>query len=163
MSPPDLIDTLGRCLLLSKYNCSCTLYVCKWQQSQHICHTHSLASLQWSGLSDQWTLLPTENGLQCLKWSPYKGRGAFSTLGCVKRREMAHPVPTNAFLQPVKTATMCTACHDYAHPPPPTFFASAKPIFKQIASTDNMRPKLHDKYTPHQWLWKELLETQRLH
>ena len=35
-----------------------------------LCHAHSLASLQWSGPSDQWTLLPTENCLQCQKWSP---------------------------------------------------------------------------------------------
>ena len=33
--------------------------------------------------------------------------------------------------------------------PYPTFFASAKPI---IVATDNMLPKLHDKYTRHQWL-----------
>ena len=31
-------------------------------------HTHSLASFQWSVLSD---LHLTENCLQCLKWSPY--------------------------------------------------------------------------------------------
>ena len=35
-----------------------------------LCHAHSLASLQWSGPSDQWMLLPTENCLQCQKWSP---------------------------------------------------------------------------------------------
>ena len=34
------------------------------------CHTHSLASLQWSGPSNQWMLLPTENCQQCQKWSP---------------------------------------------------------------------------------------------
>ena len=51
---------------------------------------------------------------------------------CVKMGKMAQPVPTKAFLQPAKTTAMCTACHDYACPPPPYphFFASAKPTFK---------------------------------
>jgi len=34
-----------------------------------LCHAHSLASFQWSGPSDQWALLPTQNCLQCQKWS----------------------------------------------------------------------------------------------
>ena len=79
------------------------------------------ASLQWPGLSDQWTLLLTETYLQCQKRSPYetyKGRGAFLFLFVSKRSEMVQPVPTKTFLQPPKTAAMCTACHDYAHPPP---------------------------------------------
>ena len=42
-----------------------------------LCHAHSLAGLQWSGLSDQRMLLPTENCLQWQKWSSYKGGGAF--------------------------------------------------------------------------------------
>ena len=33
---------------------------------------------------------------------------------------MAQPMLTKAFLQPAKAAAMCTACHDYAHQPPPT-------------------------------------------
>ena len=44
--------------------------------------THSLASLQWSGFSDQQMLLPTKNCLQCQKWCPYKGRGVVSTPIC---------------------------------------------------------------------------------
>ena len=45
---------------------------------------------------------------------------------------MAKPVPTKAFLQPAKAAAMCTAPHAETPPtsPYPTFFASAKPIFK---------------------------------
>jgi len=45
---------------------------------------------------------------------------------------MVQLVPTKAVLQPVETARICTACHDYAHQPPPMLlcFASAKPIFK---------------------------------
>ena len=48
----------------------------------------------------------------------------------LNRRETAQPVPTKAFLQPDKIAAMCMACHDYAHPLPPPFFAGAKPILK---------------------------------
>ena len=36
--------------------------------------------------------------------------------------------------------------------PYPAFFASTKPFLKWIAPTDNMQPKLHDKYTRNQWL-----------
>ena len=73
-------------------------------------HAHSLASFQWSGPSDQRILLPTEN---CLQYPWYKGRGVVSIW------EMIQPLLTKAFLQPPKTAVMCTSCHDYAHPPPP--------------------------------------------
>ena len=67
---------------------------------------------------------------------------------------MAKPVPTKAFLQPAKTAAMCTACHDYAHPPPsvPHFLLAQNLSSKRIAPTDNMRSKLHDEYTCHQLL-----------
>ena len=37
-----------------------------------LCLTHSLASLQWSGLYNQWTFLPTESCLQCQKWRQWK-------------------------------------------------------------------------------------------
>ena len=62
------------------------------------------------------------------------------------------PVPTKAFLQPAKAAAMCTALRAETRPPPPIppFFASA--YSKRIAPTDNVRPKLHDEYTRHQWL-----------
>ena len=39
-------------------------------------HTHSLASVQLSGLSNQLTLLPTENCLQYQKWCPIQGEGS---------------------------------------------------------------------------------------
>ena len=38
-------------------------------------HTHSLASFQWAGLSDQRVLQLTESCLQIQKWCPYKARG----------------------------------------------------------------------------------------
>ena len=67
---------------------------------------------------------------------------------------MAQPVSTKAFLQLAKTAAICTACHDYASPPPPVppFLLAQNLSSKQIAPTDNMQPKLHDVYTHHQWL-----------
>ena len=67
---------------------------------------------------------------------------------------MARPVLTKAFLQPAKTAAMCTACHDYARPPPPVppFLLAQNLSSKQIVPTDNMWSKLHDEYTHHQLL-----------
>ena len=48
-------------------------------------HTHSLVSVQLSGLSNQLTLLPTENCLQYQKWCPYKGRGVVSMPVCANK------------------------------------------------------------------------------
>ena len=67
---------------------------------------------------------------------------------------MAKPVPTKALLQPAKAAAMCTASRAETHPPPPIppFLLVQNLSSKWIAPTDNMRPKLHDKDTRHQWL-----------
>ena len=64
---------------------------------------------------------------------------------------MAKPVPTKAFLQPAKAATMCMAPRAETRPPPP-FLLAQNLSSKRIAPTDNMRPKFHDEYTHHQWL-----------
>ena len=87
-----------------------------------LCHTHSLVSLQCSGLSDQWMLLPTENCLQWQKWSSYKGGGPFL---CQTSGNQGFPIASQG------------SCHVHGTPcwnPPtspfPTFFASVKPSFK---------------------------------
>ena len=48
---------------------------------------------------------------------------------------------TKAFLQPAKTATMCTACHDYAHSPPPIppFLLAQSLSSKRTFPIDNMQ------------------------
>ena len=71
---------------------------------------------------------------------------------CVlKRREMVQPVPTKAFLQPAKAAATCTASCAETYPPPPIPpFLLLQNLSKWIAQTDNMQPRLHDKYTHHQ-------------
>ena len=71
-----------------------------------------------------------------------------------KRREMAKPVPTMAFLQLAKAAAMCTALCAETHPPPPIspFLVAQNLSSKRIAPTDNVWPKLHTEYTRHQWL-----------
>ena len=52
------------------------------------------------------------------------------------------------FINPVKTAAMSMApCIYLTLSTHPILF-----VFKQIVPTDNMQPKLHDKYTHHQWL-----------
>ena len=67
---------------------------------------------------------------------------------------MPKPVPTKAFLQPAKAAAMCTAPRAETHPPPPIppFLLVQNLSSKRIAPTDNMRPKLHDECTRHQWI-----------
>ena len=67
---------------------------------------------------------------------------------------MPNPVPTKAFLQPAKAAAMCMVPRAETRPPcpiPPILLAQNLSS-KRIVPTDNMRPKLHDKYTRHQWL-----------
>ena len=62
---------------------------------------------------------------------------------------MAKPVPTKAFLQPAKAAAMCMAPRAETHTPPPIppFLLVQNLPSKRIAPTDNMWPKLQDKYT----------------
>ena len=48
-------------------------------------HTHSLASFQWSGLSDQRVLQLTESCLQIQKWCLYKVRGVVPEPVCANR------------------------------------------------------------------------------
>ena len=52
---------------------------------------------------------------------------------------MAKSVPTKAFLQPAKAATICTA-------------SRGEPTHLPHPPTDNMQLKLHNEYTRHQWL-----------
>ena len=78
-------------------------------------HAYSLASVHLPGLFDWWTLHLTKN---CQNRVPTRAKKWFQWLFVLKRRETAQPVPTKAFLQPAKTAAMCTAHHDFAYPPP---------------------------------------------
>ena len=67
---------------------------------------------------------------------------------------MAKPVPTKAFLQAAKADAMRMALRAETCPPPPIppFLLAPNLSSKRIAPTDNVRPKLHDEYTHHQWL-----------
>ena len=106
-------------------------------------------ALQPTNASPDWKL-PTVPEMEPLK----KADGQFLHPFVLKGREIAQPVPTKAFLQSAKIEHMCTACHDYAHPPPsisPFLLAQNLPS-KWFAPTDNMPLKLHDEYTHHQWL-----------
>ena len=68
----------------------------------------------------------------------------------VKRREMAQPVLTKAFVQLAKTATMCYHLEGDTHLP--LSHLAQNLCLKQIALTENVRPKYHDEYIHHQWL-----------
>ena len=74
-------------------------------------HTHSLARFQWSiGLSDQQTLIVTENCLHYQKCCPYHGRGVVFMPICGDK--VRNDRPTNqikTFLYPAKIAVMCHA------------------------------------------------------
>ena len=54
-------------------------------------HTHSLASVQLSGPSNQRMLLQTKSCLKCQKWSPYKVKGVFSTPICARKQTNGLP------------------------------------------------------------------------
>ena len=126
-----------------------------------------ISELQWSGLSNQQMLLLTENCLQYQKWCPKRGKEWFLCLFVLTRWEIIQPVPTRAFLQPAKAATMCTACCDYACPPPPipSYLVVQNLSLKWILPTDNkvkLRQKaslvvkglLREKFYP-RMIWRE--------
>ena len=114
-------------------------------------HTHSLASLQWSGLSNQQMLLLTENCLQYQKWSPYKGRGVVSMPVCVKRERNGLASADQGLSRANQDS-----CHVHGilcpSSPIPPFLLAQKLCPKQIVPTDNKRPKLDDGISSHQSL-----------
>ena len=99
-----------------------------------LCQTHTLARLQWSRLSDQWTLLPNWKLSTVPEMKPLRRqRSSFYARFCLKRREMAQP--RLYFSQPRQSPHSCF-----------TFFASTNLSSKRIVLTDNMQPKFHDEY-----------------
>ena len=77
----------------------------------HLDHTHSLASLQWSGLSNEQTFLLTENCLHCQKMEPREGeRSGFYASLCYKGEKWLS-LPTKAFLQSTKIVATCTVSY----------------------------------------------------
>ena len=107
-SPSEAIDTLHEpyfhfCYELAlETSAKCSSI--KSLRVHDLCHAHSLASLQWSVPSDQWTLLPTEN---C-----YTARN-----GAPKQAEEPYLRPF--VLQPAKAAAMYTTLRAETRPPPP--------------------------------------------
>ena len=90
-------------------------------------HTHSLASVQLSGPSDQRTLLRTKSCLKCQKWSPYKVKGASSMPICARKQTNGPPSMDQCF-----PTGSCNGRHALSPRVvyPPTSPASAEPIFK---------------------------------
>ena len=133
-------------------------------------HTHSLASFQWSELSDQRALHLTECCLQVQKWCPYKGRGVIPEPVCASKVRNGPAGADQGF----STASQ-GSCHVHGTPSwnPPTspyltFLLAQNLSSKRIAPTDNMRPKSDDAIW-HHWLLKwrmtmtfKLLEKQRV-
>ena len=110
-----------------------------------LCYTHSLASLQWTGLSNQWTLLLTDNCLQCQKCMEplQKQRSLFYAHLCWKGEKWPSQCrPRLFYLQSAKAAAMYTAPCAETHPPPPIpHFVLAQNLFsKRIAPIDNIWP-----------------------
>ena len=105
-------------------------------------HTHSLASFQWSGLSDQRALQLTENSLLFQKWCPYKARGVVPEPVCPNKRN--GPATANHG----SSLASQGSCHVHStprwtHPPRPIlpFLLAQNLSSKRIAPTDNMWPK----------------------
>ena len=101
------------------------------------------ASFQWSGLSNQRTLLLTENCLQFQKWCPDKGRGVVSMPICgIKVRNGLF-----SGNQAYSTASQdswhvhVTLCWNPLTSAYLIFLLGQNLSSKQTASTDNMWPK----------------------
>ena len=83
-----------------------------------------------------------------------KGRGAVSTRVCAKKERNGPAGAGQSFLKLARQPPC--ARHVMTMPanlPYPIFLLLVQNLSsKQIAPTDNMRPKFHDEYTRHQWL-----------
>ena len=102
-------------------------------------------------LSDQFSRMKTAYSAR--NGAPTKAdRGAFSTPVCVKTEGNGPASADQGFLQPTKTAAMCTVPRAETRQSPPIQPSLlAQNVFsKWIAPTDNMWAKLHDEYTHHQ-------------
>ena len=81
-------------------------------------HTHSLASFQWSGLSDQQALQLTESCLQMQKWCSYKARGVVSEPICGNKARNG-PATANQGSS-LASQGSCHACGRHPGVNPPT-------------------------------------------
>ena len=85
--------------------------------------THSLVSLEWSKLLDQLKPCLTENCLhadQEMVPLHHKGRGVVSVPICANKVRNGPASADQGCSTASKATAMCTACHDYARPPPPS-------------------------------------------
>ena len=68
---------------------------------------------------------------------------------------MVQPVPIKVILQSAKAAALCTACLEYARPPPsiPLFLLAQNLPSNGIVPIDNVQPKSQMTHKwHHQWL-----------
>ena len=136
----------------------CELALDSWGTASSTCplqvheldHTHSLASVQYSG--PQRALLQTESFLNVRNGAPTRRKECFLGPFVQESRTVAHLALTWAFLQPVATDAM--HCHPPGdtHPPAliPLFLLTQNLSSKRIVPTDNMWPNFNDDYSHHQ-------------
>ena len=99
-------------------------------------HTHSLASVQQSGPSDQRTFLWTKGCLNCQKWSPYKVKAAFSTL--IRARKQTNCPPG---IIDHATATLRCQAED-------TFYVGSQPWTHPLISKHSVVRALRPENAP---------------
>ena len=87
--------------------------------------------------------------LEFWKWRPYKARSLFSKpIHAKEEREMDHPVPTKAFLQPSPEAAMLFAPFVCTHPPPPVSpFVLAQSLFSKGTVGSNITSSKSDDFS----------------
>ena len=82
-------------------------------------HTHSLASFQWSGLSDQRALQLTESCLQIQKWCPYKVRGVVPEPVYANKARNGQAIVDQGFSLASQGSCHVHSTPGWTHPPPP--------------------------------------------
>ena len=116
------------CLELTLETCFFEVWEILWGVHD-LDHSHSLATFQWSGLSNQQTLLVTENCLQYQKWCPYRvGVVSIPVVANKVRNSPASIDQVYTFCSQPRLAQYPVLELAYLHLS--NFFASAKPIFK---------------------------------
>jgi len=109
-------------------------------------HTHSLMSSQWSQLLANDCPSEEEKNVIVRNGGPTRPEDCFLSRFMQRRREMAHPVPTEAYLQPSPEAAMLFAPFRCTHVPPPVppFLLAQNLSLKDIATSDITSSKSAD-------------------
>ena len=117
-------------------------------------HTSTLAAVLCRFISNHTHSLISSYSQQS-QWSPTKWEVCFPSPIMYRRRKLAHPVPTRAFLIPSPDMSMLFAPFKYTHQPPsvPFFFCSHRTYLpRTLLVVTSWSQASHDGVSTYWWL-----------